>query len=241
MAAVFGPLTEIERIVDETRRLRRGGQHQLEQPGRRRWGDRCGAGGARGVHRRRDAGGPDPGEPRVPHLDRRAGVGAARRDAEASRRPATADPTRRQRDRRLLPADATQRHDARPPRQAGGVAGAVRARDCTPSTTPGRACSSRSARSGRCTASSTTCSASTTTSSRCSPTTPSWATPPRSTRRCAGSGRPGSASTRAEAASTVRRSPPTPQVAPAPTVAPRRPASGARTTGSCSWGSCSPA
>ncbi len=56
MAAVFGPLTEIERIVDETAGLRRRRQHQLEQPGRRRRCHRRGAGGDRRVHGGRHAG-----------------------------------------------------------------------------------------------------------------------------------------------------------------------------------------
>ncbi len=68
-------------------------------------------------------------------------------------------------------------------------------RDCTPSMTRGRGCSSRWGRRRPCTASSRRFSApSTTTSSPCSPTTRSSATSPRSTRPSAACTRPDSAS-----------------------------------------------
>ena len=98
---------------------------------------------------------------------------------------------RRQRDRRVLPGRRRHRHDARLPGQAGGLAGAVRARACTRSTTPAPGSSSRSAPRRRCTASSRTSSASTTTCWRSSPTTRSSATRRPSTRRCAACRPPG--------------------------------------------------
>ena len=68
MAAVFGPLTEIERIVDETDGYvvvaNINSNNQAVVGGAtdgRPDGGRC-------VHRGRHAGDPDPGEPRVPHL-----------------------------------------------------------------------------------------------------------------------------------------------------------------------------
>ena len=81
MAAVFGPLTEIERIVDETQ-----GYVVVANINSN---NQAVVGGATAavlraierVHRRRYAGHAHPGEPRVPHLDRGAGVGAARGDA----------------------------------------------------------------------------------------------------------------------------------------------------------------
>ncbi len=107
-------------------RLRRCRQHQLEQPGGRRWGDRCGPGGDRLVHRCGHAGRSHPGESCVPHHDRRAGLGAPGGDAGATRRPAAADPAGRQRDRRVLPIGRDERDDVRLPRAPGRIARAVR-------------------------------------------------------------------------------------------------------------------
>ena len=97
MAAVFAPMAEIQRVVDQadgyvvianinsTSQAVVGGRH------RRRRADH------RAVHRRGLHRHPDPGQPRLPHLDRRAGVRAVRRRAAparpAGRRRSRSSPT----------------------------------------------------------------------------------------------------------------------------------------------------
>ncbi len=126
MAAVFGPLHRDRTDRRRDPRIRRCRQHQLEQPGRGRRCHRRGARGDRGVHGCRHAGGAHPGEPRVPHLDRGPRLRAPGGDPRPPRRPAAPHPTGGQRHRRLLPGRRHQPDDARLPRQAGGLAGAVR-------------------------------------------------------------------------------------------------------------------
>jgi hypothetical protein len=67
-----------------------------------------------------------PGQPRLPHLDRRRGLGAVRQRAAPPQhgRPQAAD--RRQRHRRVLPGRRDDRDDARLRRQADRLAGPVR-------------------------------------------------------------------------------------------------------------------
>ena len=127
MAAVFGPLEEIERIVGGDRRLRRSSRISTA-PARR-------SSAARPTRSERavaafQADGPDrdadPGQPRVPHLDRGAGERAAEGRAAPARRAAAGAADRGQRDRRVLPGRRGRRDDARPARPAGRLAGAVR-------------------------------------------------------------------------------------------------------------------
>jgi hypothetical protein len=177
MAAVFGPLPEIERIVAETpgyvvvaninsnnQAVVGGATAAVTQaiehfaaPGCRR----CASPSAtpstpRSSSRRRCPGG-DPAPPR---------------------RPAAAHPDRGQRDRRVLSVRRDQRDDARDlGKQVSSPVQFVRA--STRCTTPVPGCSSRWARSAPCTVSSVTSSATTTTSSHCSRTTRSSATWPR--------------------------------------------------------------
>ena len=126
MAAVFGPLTEIERIVDEaegyvvianinshSQAVVGGATAAVEQV-------------VETFTRCRYQRGADPGEPRLPHLDRGPGVGTPGRRAAPSRRPWPPSPDRRQRHRRVLPGGRRRRDHARDPGPAGGLARAVR-------------------------------------------------------------------------------------------------------------------
>ena len=126
MAAVFGPLAEIERIVAEAdgyvvvanvnsnnQAVIGGATEAVERV------DRDVPGGR--LH-----GAADSGQPRVPHLDRRAGQRAAEggRCADSTCTPHAAD--RRQRDGRVLPRGRRRRDDGRHPRPPGRITGAVR-------------------------------------------------------------------------------------------------------------------
>jgi acyl transferase domain-containing protein len=127
MAAVFGPLPEIERIVAETpgyvvvaninsnNQAVVGGATAAVTQAVEQFS-------AMGMQAMRI-----PGEPRLPHVDRRAGLGATGGDAAPSRRPTAQGPDRGQRDGRVLSVRRDQRDDARLPRPAGVVARAVRA------------------------------------------------------------------------------------------------------------------
>ena len=101
----------------------------------------------------------DPGQPRVPHLDRGAGERAAEGGAAPARRAAAESADRGERDRRLLPGRTPTPTRcsicwaARSPRRCSSSTA------CTRCTTPAPGSSSRSARRRRCTASSRTCSA----------------------------------------------------------------------------------
>jgi hypothetical protein len=179
MAAVFGPLEEIERIVARhpatswsptstpTARPSSAGPR------------RCRRARRRGLRRRRHQRHAHSGQPRLPHLDRGAGLGAA--EVDALRRLDVSPPT--------LPIVANvtgefyargrhDRDDARDPWASRSPRRCSSSRACARCTTPAPASSSRSGPSVRCTVSSRTCSAPTTTCWRCSPTTPS-----RGTRR----------------------------------------------------------
>ena len=194
MAAVFGPLAEIERIVDGGRRLRRHRQHQQQQPGRHRRRHR---GGRARDRVRCEAAGLNAARIPVSHAFHTSIVAPAseplkvalrRLDVRAPVLPIVANVTGD-----FYPAGAdTEAMLDMLGRQVASPVQFVRA--CTRCTTPVRASSSRSARRRRCTASSRTCSArATTTCSRCSPTTRRTATCRRSTRRCAACAPPVSA------------------------------------------------
>ena len=209
MAAVFAPLGEIERIVATADGYVVVANVNSHAPGGHRRRDRGGRAGHRGVHRGRVHGRAHPGQPRVPHVDRRAGqraAAAACAGSSCGRRqlPIVANvdgefyPARGRRDGPMLDILGAPGRLAGPVRQ--GPADAVRGR--------GAGSSSRSGRRRHCTASSRTCSGGrTTTSSRCSPTTPSTATSRRSTRRCAVCTPPASAIRRGAAPSSSAERP----------------------------------
>ena len=90
MAAVFGPLADIERIVAEVDGLRRRGQHQLQHPGRHRRGDHRGRGRRRRLPGRRDDRHAHPGLARLPHPDRGRGQRAPEGRDAPPRGPRTA-------------------------------------------------------------------------------------------------------------------------------------------------------
>ena len=191
MAAVLAPLGRDRAHRRRNRRVRRRRKHQQHRPGRHRWCHRRGGAGRRGVPGRRHERLSNSGQPCVSHRDRGAGERTTQGGAAPAQRAAAEPADRVERDRRLLPGERRRRHDARicwaarwPHRCGSSTA-------CTRCTRQALGYLSRSGRRRRCTASSRTCSA--TTYSRCSPTTPRSAMSRRSTRRCAGCTRPGSA------------------------------------------------
>ena len=110
------------------RRQRRHRQHQQLQPGGRRRSDPSGRSRGPGLHGAGHQRGAAAGEPRLPHLDRRPGERAPQGGVASPRPPRPGAAGRLQRDRRLLPGGRRHRDDARPPRPAGRLAGAVRPR-----------------------------------------------------------------------------------------------------------------
>ena len=178
MAAVFAPLPEIERILktidgyvvianlnSDKQAVIGGASPAVELRG----------GGVRQgrIQRRAVA-----GEPRLPHVDRRARQRAAAAGAGALAPAAGARAGRRQRERRVLSGGPGRRGPrcstfwrGRSPRPCSS------SRDCARCTRPARACSWKSVRRRRCTASWRTSSASAATCSRCSPIIRSSRTP----------------------------------------------------------------
>jgi acyl transferase domain-containing protein len=107
MAAVFGPLEQIERIVETTDGyavIANINSYNQAVVGGATAGGREGRRGLRGG---RDHGRSHPGQPRLPHVDRRAGASEPLRRCCAGWTSATQAADRGQRDRRVLPADAT--------------------------------------------------------------------------------------------------------------------------------------
>ena len=127
MAAVFGPLAEIERIVegvDGNVVIANINSNSQAVIGGATAAVDAAIGALRGGWSQRRT---HPGQPRVPHLDRGPGQRAAEGRVAPARRTRTRAADRRQRHRRLLPGWRGHRDDARHAGPPGRVTRAVRA------------------------------------------------------------------------------------------------------------------
>ena len=106
MAAVLAPLDEVERVVAAVDGYVVIANVNRTQPGRDRRRNRRGRAGGRRARRARPHGHAAAGQPRLPHVDRRAGQRAAARDAQPSRAEAPVVPIVANVDGELYPTGA---------------------------------------------------------------------------------------------------------------------------------------